>query len=144
MAFNMNSTSDDDYLVTLDLLRETVEYLYRLPRHPMTAALARKVAAHLDDPCRAARAELLAAEAENRRRDGLALFGANYTPAGIPVISAQLFERELKLTSPELGDPRHGKEISRLVLDRLRSGETIALKPKQAVGAFVPTGPKVD
>jgi hypothetical protein len=93
-------TVQDDYLATLDVLREAADYLARLPPHPMTTAMVRKLNAHLSEPRRTTMARLEEEQAQVRKRDRLLMTGANYTPAGLPVIQANLLERTLTLRQP--------------------------------------------
>jgi hypothetical protein len=131
--FGPSPTLAEEHLTTLEVLRETLNYLQRLPAHPMTAAMARKVAAHLADPGRAMRERFVTEQADALKRDRLRLRGGAYTPAGIPVIEAELCERKLIIRSPHalLGEPMHlPKDFGQKILRRLADGETLELRAK--------------
>ena len=110
-----------------ELLQEVMDYLLRLPHVLPTAALARKVKAHLDQPERRA-AEIRASE--EARLAGLR-HGCNFTPIGLPVIEAEVDGDRLRLWTP-------GHEVLRndqirakwplMLCQRLQNVETVVLR----------------
>jgi hypothetical protein len=111
-----------EYLRTMALLKEVLDYLLRLPPHPMTRSLADKLHEHLDHPVRQLQSEQLA-------RTMSELNGCNFTPAGLPIIRAVLNGTELKLTAPLLHSSGGSREMGPVVLGYLKKGERIELRP---------------
>lgn len=46
----MDFSTDDKHRATLDMLRETLEYLERLPAVPVTKQFCSRLRAHLEEP----------------------------------------------------------------------------------------------
>lgn len=110
-----------------DLLQEVMNYLLRLPAVPTTAALARKVKLHLDQPERRA-AERRASE--EARMAGLR-HGCNFTQIGLPVIEAEVDGDRLRLWTPgdaALGTDQIRAEWPVMLCQRLQSVETVVLR----------------
>lgn len=105
------------------LLQEVWDYLIRLPIVPTTTALALKIRDRLDSPQRRA---TQARDTEVARRSALQ-HGANYTPAGLPVIAAALDGQALRLWTPSSDAHFMTDAWARMVRDRLQTTETIEM-----------------
>ena len=93
-------------LVSLDLLRKTVDYLKRLPVVPTTRELIREIDAHLSDPgVAAAKREAAAAEVLASRRTG-----GQYTPSGQPSYLVVVEGSEVTFTCPKFDFPTGYKD----------------------------------
>lgn len=91
----MEFSTDEQHADTLNLLREALEYLERLPTVPLTRELCRRVQHHLDEPL----ARLLE---EKRLNEGQLRGAGAFTPAGLPVVLARVkWPEELLLWSPK-------------------------------------------
>ncbi|MBC7990775.1 MAG: hypothetical protein H7Y19_14500 [Luteimonas sp.] len=108
------------FIETSRLLAEVLDYMLRLPAVPLTVELARKVRAHLDDP-----GHWLAVEqAKHEARRAALRHGANYTPAGVPVVEVEIDRDIARLWTPPEAAWK-GREIP--LLHRLRQVETVQL-----------------
>lgn len=96
----------DAHQTTLDLLKEVADYLDRLPKHPMTHSVLQKVRSHLDNPSAKAQEGRLAMLSKDqimsaKVKSGNGFKGASqYTPTGLPIVSARLLYPTLQLESP--------------------------------------------
>jgi len=91
----------EEHLASLNLLREALNYLERLPAHPMTYAMALKIRGHLNNPQTRTLERRLHEEevAEKFARQGHSgHFG--FTSHGLPTLSANLLDGVLSLQSP--------------------------------------------
>ena len=113
----------DAHQTTLDLLKEVADYLDRLPKHPMTHSVLQKVRSHLDNPSAKAQEVRLAMLSKDqvmsaKVKSGNGFKGATqYTPTGLPIVSARLLYPTLQLESPavqELLDAREPLKAERL------------------------------
>lgn len=115
----MDFSTDDKHLATLDVLREARDYLARLPPHPMTRDMIAKIDAHMTEPTQRV---LLKCER--------VFSGTYYTPAGIPIISAELIGRQLRVwrqhARTEFETEKIGNTIKHEVLN---GGITLSLQP---------------
>lgn len=110
-----------------ELLQEVMGYLLRLPPVLPTAALARKVKAHLDQPERRA-TEIRASE--EARLAGLRN-GCTFAAVGLPVIEAEVDGDRLRLWTPgdaALGTDQIRAEWPVMLCQRLQSVETVVLR----------------
>lgn len=48
----MSADLEAEYLATVSILKVALDYLVRLPPHPMTRSLANQIQTHLDEPSR--------------------------------------------------------------------------------------------
>ena len=97
----------DAHQTTLDLLKEVVDYLDRLPKHPMTYSVLQKVRFHLDNPRAKAQEVRLAMLSKEqvmnaKVKSGNGFKGASqYTPTGLPIISASLLYPTFNWNHPQ-------------------------------------------
>lgn len=109
-----------EHIVTLQVLREALAYLERLPPHPKTREQIMKLRDHLENPARRATRERL-------KQASMHLRGCNFTPSGTPIVQAEIDGKVLTLTAPVLKSSGGMREVGHLILDRLRYGEVIDL-----------------
>lgn len=94
------------HLDTLSLLRDVAEYLGRLPVHPMTAAMVRRIESHLEsDPQRAQQKRLewivaVGQDADRIRAGGTFQSILGFSGVGAPSLTATLKYPVLELASP--------------------------------------------
>lgn len=86
----MDFSTDDKHRATLEMLRETLTYLERLPPVPVTKEFCRKLHAHLEEPTQ----RLVATG--RRELHGIGPF----TPAGLPMLEASLVDDVLTVGLP--------------------------------------------
>lgn len=109
-------------LVSLDLLRQTADYLRRLPLVPVTRDFIRQIDAHLSDPeVAAAKREAETAELLASRRTG-----GRYTPAGQPAILVVVEGTKATITVPVIN---LGPGIADTRMVQLAEGVTIDIAP---------------
>lgn len=105
----MDFSNDQKHRATLDLLRETLSFLERMPKAPVTREFCARLQAHLDEPTQ----RLVATVQRELRGTG------PFTPAGVPLLEASLIDRSLTIGLPtELRPadrPYALQEISRLL-----------------------------
>ncbi len=130
---------------TLNLLREAADYLRRLPAHPMTSAMLRKIDAHLESPqekAQVSRLKSLAGDEEfcDRIQAGNAFVGVSrYTPAGLPVIAGRLLYPNFELTSPAMQHAMHAgwteraETLAAAIAREIAEGVSIQLRPLNPV-----------
>ena len=130
---------------TLNLLREAADYLRRLPAHPMTSAIFKKIDAHLESPqekAQVSRLKSLAGDEEFRERiqAGNAFVGfSRFTPAGLPVIAGRLMYPNLELTCPAIQHAVHAGWTDRVdalaaaIAREIAEGVNIQLRPLNPV-----------
>lgn len=112
----MQFSTDERHAATLDFLAGVRDYIARLPAHPMNRDMIRRIEAHLEEPV-----NHLARHAIKKRS------GGNYTPAGLPVLTATAEGDTVTITAPP-----EGKGVpDELLLRRLRRGERITLSPDE-------------
>ncbi|MFC7411540.1 hypothetical protein [Hydrogenophaga atypica] len=127
-------TQSEEQLASLNLLREALNYLERLPAHPMTYAMALKIRNHLNNPQTLAlerrHHEVEAAEKFSRHGHS-ANFG--FTNEGIPTLTASLLDGVLALKSPAAAQiPDEELEgFSRQLTALLAQGVKVRLAPVQ-------------
>ena len=127
-------TQSEEQLASLNLLREALNYLERLPAHPMTYAMALKIRNHLNNPLTLAlerrHHEVEAAEKFSRHGHS-ANFG--FTNEGIPTLTASLLDGVLALKSPAAAQiPDEELEgFSRQLTALLAQGVKVRLAPVQ-------------
>lgn len=131
--FDHFPNSDDQLQSDSKLLGEVLDYLSRMPATHATLSIARKVQDRLDDPHRRAAQQKAAREA---MQVGLR-HGMNYSPAGAPIIEAEVQGDLLRLWTPDIFKTEIEKaEWSRMLLNRLQATEQIHLSPGPAL--FIP------
>lgn len=87
----MDFSTDDKHRATLDMLRETLAYLERLPPVPVTKEFCRRLQAHLEEPTQ----RLVA----TGRRE---LHGMGpYTAVGFPLLEASVVDDVLTVGLPD-------------------------------------------
>lgn len=87
----MDFSTDDKHRATLEMLRETLGYLERLPPVPVTRSFCAKLRAHLEEPAHRL--------VEQSRRE---LFGRGpFTAAGLPLLEASVVGDVLRIKLPE-------------------------------------------
>lgn len=86
----MDFSTDDKHRATLEMLRETLAYLERLPPVPVTKDFCRKLREHLEQPTQ----RLVAMG--RRELHGIGPF----TPAGLPMLEASLVDDVLTVGLP--------------------------------------------
>lgn len=130
---------------TLNLLREAADYLRRLPAHPMTSAMFKKIDAHLESPQAKAQVNRLKSIARdeefcNRIQAGNAFVGVSrYTPAGLPVITGRLLYPNFELTSPAMQHAVHAgwtertDALAAAIAREIAEGVSIPLRPLNPV-----------
>lgn len=109
----MDFSNDDKHRATLDVLRETLAYLERLPPVPITKEFCARLRAHLDEPT-----QRLISKGQRE------LYGALWTPVGLPVLRASVVGDILTIDVPPTikGDAR--KAAVAELTERLSSGPT--------------------
>ena len=80
----MNFSTDERHNESLQLLRETAEYLKRMPVVPVTRAFIARIEEHLQAPT----ARLVLQRSFSRT-------GTTYSPGGVPLYTARLVGNEL-------------------------------------------------
>lgn len=146
----MNYTAEEKLEAARELLRESHDYLVRLPYHPLTARLVGRLAENLDDPTADFTRQAAEKSAAAREANEHLQTGGTYTPAGLVVIEASLFRGELTLSSKNLfEDVPFADKHRELVLRRLKRGEAFPLKrtgedssnaPGEMEGPIAPRG----
>lgn len=127
-------TQSEEQLASFNLLREALNYLERLPAHPMTYAMALKIRNHLNNPQTLAlerrHHEVEAAEKFSRHGHS-ASFG--FTNEGLPTLTASLLDNVLTLKSPAAAQlPEEELEgFSRRLTTLLAEGIEVRLAPVQ-------------
>lgn len=118
---------------TMNLLRDARDYLWSLPRHPMTRELAQRIDAHLDNPSvlRTAavvqKADQLAARRVVRMSNVWGL-----TAEGIPSLVVSLTGDEVEIQSPRsalLSGTSSGKQFAIQLAKSLAPGIRFHLDP---------------
>ena len=127
-------SQSEEQLASLNLLREALNYLERLPAHPMTYAMALKIRNHLSNPQTLAQERRLheVEAAEKFSRHGQSgNFG--FTDEGLPTLSASLVGGVLTLKSPAAAEiPEDELEgFSRRLTSLLAEGVEVRLAPVQ-------------
>lgn len=103
----------DSHRETLKMLEEVRAYIARLPDVPMNREMLAKIENHIEDPT-----QHLALTHKPTRKAGV------YTPAGLPLITAELKDEELTLKISEAGSSVRDAKILR----ELRKGLKLTLK----------------
>ena len=133
MQFDHYHDDNDQLQSDSELLGEVLEYLLRMPATHPTLSIARKIKDHIENPTRQVQLKKTAREA---RTAGLR-HGVNYSPAGAPVIEAELDGDLLRLWTPDIFKAEIEKvDWSRTLLNRLQATEKIHLSPGPAL--FIP------
>lgn len=116
------------------MLEEVLEYLLRLPAHPMTVQMARKVQAHLQDPSARVARELTAQLAAAQQADRVVRGGvSSFTPSGIPVLQVAVYPESVRLSSPaakEFGSTSKGRSFGLELVKDLAAGIEVELRPR--------------
>ena len=108
----MDFSTDDKHRATLEMLRETLAYLERLPPVPVTKAFCMRLRDHLDEPTQ----RLVAMG----RRE---LYGRGpYSAAGIPLLQASVVDDVLTVSLPDGLDPASRPECLRVLVLALTNG----------------------
>ena len=127
-------TQSEEQLASLNLLREALNYLERLPAHPMTYAMALKIRNHLSNPQTLAQERRLheVEAAEKFSRHGHSGNFA-FTDEGLPTLSASLMGGVLTLKSPAAAEiPEDELEgFSRQLTTLLAQGVEVKLAPAE-------------
>lgn len=122
---DFNFSDDEKHRATLEVLRETLAYLERLPKVPVTRELCASVQMHLDQPTN----RLVAGV----RRE---MHGTAITSVGMPVLDASVLDNVLRLKLPEPPEVRpfdRQTAISEVVRQLTSSGGlSIGLKSRNA------------
>lgn len=117
------------------LLREAADYLLRLPYHPMTVTLAKKIQSQLDDPRSRIVLEDDKRQAEARRTDLFSRRGSSrFTPAGLPVILVTVEGETARVSSPaakSLGSRLQGDKFAAHLVEELANGVLVQLSPRR-------------
>jgi len=103
----MHSTDSDAELIAAHtgMLHEAVDYLRRMPRHPMTSAMIAKIEAHLEAPRAVAAARIAEAQAATAIALQSRARGAGwFTADGRPELVAELVGNRLRISSPAAAD----------------------------------------
>jgi len=116
-----DSSAEEELLATLQLLRDVQAYLSRLPLHPKTHEVIRRIGTHLDSPAAVVQRQRAVQRAEQIRFQLSGLTGSTlFLPVGVPVVQAELIGSTLRLHSPALSYAEDGKldaaEAERAVL----------------------------
>lgn len=114
----LNFSNDEKHRATLEVLRETLDYLERLPKVPVTRELCARVKMHLDQPTY----RLIAGV----RRE---MHGTAITSVGLPVLDASVLDDVLRLKLPQEPHLRACDRQTAIseVLRQLTSGEGLAI-----------------
>ncbi|WP_454914418.1 hypothetical protein [Variovorax gossypii] len=137
----MNADRAQGLVASESLLRETLDYLMRLPVNPMTAQLARKIRTHLEDPAQArevrdAALVINAAEQNRDLRSGVAWYTAAGLPALEVVVGAGCSVATISSPAARLyGGASAGKQFSKKLIDSLIAGQRVALGPHEPATA---------
>lgn len=128
-----DSSAEEELLATFQLLREVQSYLSRLPAHPSTHEVIRRIGHHLESPAAIVQLQRGQWRAERIRWQLTGLTGgSSFLPVGVPVIQAELIGTTLKLQSPALAYAEDGKldaaEAERAVLLQMK-GVSIEMRP---------------
>jgi hypothetical protein len=108
----MDFSTDDKHRATLEMLRETLAYLERLPPVPVTKDFCRRLRGHLEDPTQ----RLVAMG----RRE---LHGRGpYTPVGLPLLEASVVDDSLTVGLPAGMDAETREECVELLVEALTKG----------------------
>ena len=125
-------TQSEEQLASLNLLREALNYLERLPAHPMTYAMALKIRNHLNNP------QTLALERRHHEVEAAEKFSRHghsgnfgFTNEGLPTLTASLLDGVLALKSPVAAQlPEEELEgFSRQLTTLLAQGIEVKLAP---------------
>lgn len=125
-------TQSEEQLASLNLLREALNYLERLPAHPMTYAMALKIRNHLNNP------QTLALERRHHEVEAAEKFSRHghsgnfgFTNEGLPTLTASLLDGVLALKSPAAAQlPEEELEgFSRQLTTLLAQGIEVKLAP---------------
>lgn len=108
----MNFSDDDKHRETLEVLRETLDYLQRMPPHPMTKAFCARLQAHLDEPT-----QRLVAQGQRE------LHGRMWTPVGLPLLEASLAGETLTIQVPDNMTGNMRKWAIQELGERLKAGQ---------------------
>ena len=117
----MDFSTDDKHRASLEMLRETLAYLERLPPVPVTKEFCRRLRKHLEDPTQ----RLVALG----RRE---LYGAGpFTAVGMPLLEASVVDDALTAVLPRGLDPEAREEcLEELVAALTRGPVSIGLSPR--------------
>lgn len=120
----MDFSTDDKHRATLEMLRQVLDYLERLPPVPITKAFCAELRQHLNEPTQ----RLL----ENSRRE---LHGVFYTTTGIPLLLAMVADDALKLKVPgHVRDNISGEQMAACTEELMRrlldEGLTIGVRAR--------------
>lgn len=113
---------------TEQLLCEALDYLTRLPAHPMTSEMVRKLSQHLEAPTTGIVRER---DKQHVTRKGI----SGYSIEGLIELGASVGPTSLLLTSPaashyiETEKIERGEALAFRMLDALASGLTLQLEP---------------
>lgn len=96
-------------------------YLSRLPAHPSTHEVIRRIGDHLESPAAIVQRQRAQRRAEQIRFQLTGLTGSSrFLPVGVPIVQAELIGSTLRLHSPALSYAEDGKldaaEAERAVL----------------------------
>jgi hypothetical protein len=127
-------SQSEEQLASLNLLREALNYLERLPAHPMTYAVALKIRNHLSNPQTLAlerRLHEVEAAEKFSRHGHSANFG--FTNEGLPTLTASLLDGVLALKSPAAAQlpEEELKGFSRRLTTLLAEGIEVRLTPSK-------------
>lgn len=116
-VMNVNFSDDERHAATLEVLREALDFLQRLPNVPVTREFCSKLQAHLDDPT-----NRLIARVEPE------LLGQARNAAGLPLLECSVIGNRVTVRVPDSvkGTMRVAsvREVSHLVA---QGGITISL-----------------
>lgn len=114
------------------LLQEVLDYLQRLPVHPMTRTLSLKVQSHLADPLYAMASRQAAIQAREAEMAGITrLAQVDVSPAGVPALEIYVFGSQTVVESPMarvLGGSSDGRAFAVRLASQLRHGVVADLR----------------
>lgn len=108
----MDFSTDDKHRASLDMLRETLAYLERLPPVPVTKEFCRRLRDHLEEPT-----QRLVARGR-RELHGIGPF----TAVGIPLLEASVVDDALTVGLPDGLDPKAREECFKQLVSALTKG----------------------
>lgn len=108
----MDFSTDDKHRATLEVLRETLAYLERLPPVPVTKEFCKRLRAHLEEPTQ----RLVAMGSRELHGRG------PYTPVGLPLLQASVVDDSLTVGLPDGLNASSREECLKLLVLALASG----------------------
>jgi hypothetical protein len=117
----MDFSTDEKHRATLDMLRETLAYLERLPPVPVTKEFCRRLRAHLEEPTQRL------VSGGRRELHGIGPF----TVVGLPLLEASVVDDVLTVGLPERMEPPSREEcLKQLVLALTKGPVSVGLRAR--------------